>query len=98
MRRQQLHFDKKDEPLRADVRELGAMIGELLVEQRGEAFFDTVERARRLSIARRTEDESYDSDLEDLLTGRSPTEAIGVLRAFSLWFQMVNLAERIHRI
>ena len=98
MRRQHIHFDKKDEPLRADVRELGTMIGELLVEQRGEAFYDTVERARKMAIARRTEDESLHEELESLLTGRSPTEAVGVLRAFSLWFQMVNLAERIHRI
>ncbi|MEM6638549.1 MAG: phosphoenolpyruvate carboxylase [Pseudomonadota bacterium] len=98
MQRETVHFEQKDEPLRADVRELGRMLGELLVEQRGQAFFDTVEKARRLAIARRAGDHEVADDLDDVLTGRSPIEAVSVLRAFSLWFQMVNLAERIHRI
>ncbi|MFK8015783.1 MAG: phosphoenolpyruvate carboxylase [Gammaproteobacteria bacterium] len=97
MRRHDIRFDAKDEPLRADVRELGALVGELLAEQRGDAFFDAVEKARRLAIARRADALASD-ELDDLLSDLPPDEAVGMLRAFSLWFQVVNLAERIHRI
>ena len=98
MRRHLVHFDKKDEPLRADVRQLGAMVGELLIEQRGQAFFSAVEKARTIAIARRDGEEHKTEELESLLTGLAPVEAVSMLRAFSLWFQVVNLAERIHRI
>ncbi|MFK7888212.1 MAG: phosphoenolpyruvate carboxylase [Gammaproteobacteria bacterium] len=98
MRRHQIHFDKKDEPLRADVRELGTMVGNLLVEQCGEGIFDTVERARKLAIARRSGDTDAADELERLVANLPPQEASTLLRAFSMWFQVVNLAERIHRI
>ncbi len=98
MRRHQIHFDKKDEPLRADVRELGTMVGELLVEQCGEDIFETVERARKLAIARRSGDADAAIELDQLVANLPPQQAGTLLRAFSMWFQVVNLAERIHRI
>src|SRR4051794_41370696 len=43
----------KELPLRRDVRSLGILLGRVLVEQEGEAFFDVVERLRRLLIQHR---------------------------------------------
>ena len=52
-RRQDIQFAQKDEALRDDVHALGEMIGEMLVEQGGEALYKNVESARRLAIGRR---------------------------------------------
>src|ERR1700757_5327806 len=43
----------KEFPLRRDVRSLGILLGRVLVEQEGEAFFEVVERLRRLLIQHR---------------------------------------------
>src|SRR5216683_713633 len=43
----------KELPLRRDVRSLGILLGRVLVEQEGEAFFDVVEQLRRLLIQHR---------------------------------------------
>ena len=49
-KRSDIQFGEKDAGLRKDVHDLGAMMGELLKEQGGEALFDTVERARRQQV------------------------------------------------
>jgi phosphoenolpyruvate carboxylase len=93
-----IYFAEKDEALRNDVRELGKMVGELLVEQGGEALYKTVESARRYAIARREGDTVASDKLESLLANMSPTSARDVVRAFSTYFQVVNTAEQVHRI
>ncbi len=98
LRRTDVVFSDKDRALRKDVRRLGSMIGALLKEQGGEALFERVERARRLSIRRRDGDTDADHELVTLLTSLSPEEAESVIRAFSTYFQMVNTAEKVHRI
>lgn len=90
-------FATPDIPLRDDVRRLGALVGDLLVEQVSEAFFEDVESVRTRAIARR-ENQSPLSDLADGLAGRSPQQAEAMVRAFSTYFQVVNIAERVHRI
>jgi len=91
-----IHFDEKDGPLRDDVRELGAVVGEVLQDQAGAAFYDRVERLRRAAIARREGVEG--EPLEELTAGLDPDEAHGLVRAFGLYFRAVNLAETVHRI
>lgn len=86
-----------DRALSDDVRRLGALVGELLVEQVSRGFFEEVERVRTHAIARR-ENQSPLSDLADGLVGRSPQQAEAMVRAFSTYFQVVNIAERVHRI
>lgn len=95
--RSSIMFANPDIPLRDDVRRLGALVGDLLVEQVSEAFFDDVESVRTRAIARR-ENQSPLSDLADGLAGRSPQQAEAMVRAFSTYFQVVNIAERVHRI
>jgi len=79
-------------PLRDDVRTLGALVGDVIREQCGDAFFQLVERARHAAIA------GADDELHALLKGLAPRDAETLVRAFATYFEVVNLAERIHRI
>ena len=98
MRRQDITFEDKDQALRDDVRMLGAMIGELLVEQGGQELFDFVENARLRAIRRREENEKPGEELATLVANLDAKFALSVIRAFSTYFQMVNTAEKVHRI
>jgi phosphoenolpyruvate carboxylase len=90
--RREVEFAPKDAPLRDDVRTLGALVGDVLREQCGDPFFQLVERARRAAIA------SAEDELHALVRGLPPPDAETLVRAFSTYFEVVNLAERIHRI
>ena len=85
-------FAPKDVPLRDDVRTLGALVGDVLREQCGEAFFQLVERSRHAAIA------SADDELHELVKELPARDAETLIRAFATYFEVVNLAERIHRI
>lgn len=84
--------------MREDVHRLGELVGELVHEQAGEALFDLVESARRAAISRREGDDSAHAQLQDLLSALAPNSARDFIRAFSTYFQMVNMAEKVHRI
>ena len=97
----------KEAPLRRDVRSLGMLLGEVLKEQSGEALYGAVEELRRTAIARREADASGDtstaaSHLQQAL-GRvhdhadDLTRAYQLARAFSFYFELINLAETNHR-
>ena len=86
-----------DAPLREDVSRIGAMVGQMLAEQRGEAFFERVESVRTTAIRRRRDDEPV-ALLDRSLAGMQPEEAEALARAFATYFQAVNIAERVHRI
>lgn len=102
-------LDTSDEPLRAvdfastdallrdDVKTLGALVGEILAEQRGQGFLDEVERLRRAAIRRR-EAQAPIGALADALADTDLEQAGDLVRAFATYFQAVNLAERVHRI
>jgi phosphoenolpyruvate carboxylase len=91
-------FPPKDEPLRQDVRLLGDLVGSVIREQGGEEIFDRVERARHAAILRREGVAGAATELEGALAGLPAEEAAEIVRAFSTYFQVVNLAERVHRI
>ena len=93
-----VRFTPKDTALRKDVRALGAMVGELLLEQGGEALYKTVEAARRRAIDWREGNGEAADRLQQLLGDLSPNAARDVVRAFSTYFQVVNTAEQVHRI
>ncbi|OEY99886.1 MULTISPECIES: phosphoenolpyruvate carboxylase [Stenotrophomonas] len=95
--RSSIVFATPDIPLRDDVRRLGALVGDLLAEQVSMQFFDDVEQVRTRAIARRESDAPI-SDLNDALAGLAPERAESMVRAFSTYFQVVNIAERVHRI
>ena len=96
--RANIFFAEKDRALREDVHKLGELVGELVREQGGEALYDLVEAARRVSIAHREGDSDAYAELKGLLGALAPTTAREFIRAFSTYFQMVNMAEKVHRI
>lgn len=95
--RSTLEFAAPDLPLRDDVRRLGALVGDMLAEQVSPEFLDEVEKVRMAAIARRQNDEPLHT-LASLLDGLAPARAEALIRAFSTYFQVVNIAERVHRI
>jgi phosphoenolpyruvate carboxylase len=86
--------------LRADVDYLGRTLGECLKELEGEAFFELVERVRALTKALRAapEDAARRRELEEVLGSLGTEHAERLLRAFSVYFQLINLAEEVHRV
>ncbi len=98
----QTRFPPTDAELRDDVRTLGELVGEMLREQAGDELFREVETARTTAIRRRSDEPEASAaaaaELEAALRGRSPARAELLARAFSTYFQVVNLAEQVHRI
>jgi phosphoenolpyruvate carboxylase len=84
------------EPMREDIRLLGAMLGDTVREQNGDEVFDLVERARVESFrVRRSEIDR--SELTQLFDGIDTKKAIPVIRAFTHFALLANVAEDIHR-
>ncbi|MCB0941358.1 MAG: phosphoenolpyruvate carboxylase [Mycobacterium sp.] len=84
------------EPMREDIRLLGAILGETVREQNGAQVFDLVERARVESFrVRRSEIDR--AQLAQLFSGIDIHQAIPVIRAFSHFALLANVAEDIHR-
>ena len=88
----------KDLALRDDIRLLGRLLGDTLREQEGEETFKLVERVRQTAVRfRRTGDEATRAELENMLSGVSHDASEVVVRAFSYFSQLSNLAEDLHR-
>jgi phosphoenolpyruvate carboxylase len=98
MQRHDIQFPPKDAALREDVHELGGLVGEVLREQGGEELFALVEGDRVAAIRRREGDPGGAEELTIRVRSRPPAVARDLVRAFSTWFQAVNLAEKVHRI
>jgi phosphoenolpyruvate carboxylase len=96
--RSDIHFPAKHEPLREDVRALGALVGEILHEQGGSELFQLVELDRVAAIRARDGADDARLELAACVRERPPALARDLVRAFSMWFQAVNLAEKVHRI
>src|SRR5256885_9534462 len=96
--RSDILFPPKQEPLREDVHALGALMGEILREQGGQQLFELVELDRVAAIRGRAGAGEARAELAARVRERPPALAREVVRAFSTWFQSVNLAERVHRI
>jgi len=91
-----IHFSLKDASLREDVGVLGVLVGEIIEEQAGEDVLALVEAARRAAIRSRQDDPEAAAELASILS--EVTDVSSFVRAFSVYFQVVNLAERVHRI
>ena len=84
------------EPMRADIRLLGAILGDTVREQNGEEVFDLVERARVESFrVRRSEIDR--AEMSRMFDGIDIHLAIPIIRAFSHFALLANVAEDIHR-
>ncbi len=100
MRSQETPFETTDAALRADIRRLGNTLGETLVRQHGQELLDSVELVRKLARGVRlaTDGTDVSRELADLLGSTDTDEAILLVRAFTVYFHLANVAEQVHRI
>ncbi len=90
-------ISSKDAPLREDIRLLGRILGDTLREQEGEATFALIENIRRAAVRfRKSQDDRDRAQLEQMLDALSPEETLLVVRAFSYFSQLSNIAEDLH--
>jgi phosphoenolpyruvate carboxylase len=93
--------DKRDSerPLVEDIRLLGRILGDVIRVQEGPEAFELVEQIRKLSVAfRRDADHEADKALKKLLKGLPGDRAVSVIRAFTYFSHLANLAEDRHHI
>ena len=90
---------ENERPLLEDIRLLGRILGDVIREQEGTEAFELVERIRKLSVAfRRDADQQADDALKALLKTLSGEQALSVIRAFTYFSHLANLAEDRHHI
>ena len=86
-------------PLIDDIRLLGKILGDIVREQEGEAVYGLVEQVRKLSVSfHRDANQKANQELTKLLKGLSSESAMKVLRAFTYFSHLANLAEDRHHI
>ncbi len=89
----------KDAPLKEDIRLLGRMLGDVLREQEGQAVFEVVETIRQTAVRfRRESDAQSGAELNKMLKKLTRDQTISVVRAFSYFSHLANIAEDQHHI
>ncbi|MGL6113239.1 MAG: phosphoenolpyruvate carboxylase, partial [Rubrivivax sp.] len=89
----------KNRPLIEDIRLLGRILGEVIREQEGLAAFELIERVRKLSVAYRLkQDAGAGRALDRLLKNLSADQTVSVIRAFSYFSHLANIAEDRHHV
>ncbi|MFC4988342.1 phosphoenolpyruvate carboxylase [Saliphagus infecundisoli] len=84
--------------VRQDVRELGALLGDVLEDQTSRRAFETVESCRTAAIDYRSGEADSRRPLATELEGLSPNHQRVVARAFTTYFELINLAEERERV
>ncbi len=88
-----------DRALRDDIRRLGRQLGETLVRQAGTDFLDLVEEVRDLTKVLREAPSDEAAHRLDTLLGRQDVDTMALLvRAFTTYFHLANVAEMTHRL
>ncbi len=89
----------KNKPLVEDIRLLGRILGDVIREQEGVEAFELIERVRQLSVAYRLKaDASAGRVLDRLLKNLSADQTVTVIRAFSYFSHLANIAEDRHHV
>jgi phosphoenolpyruvate carboxylase len=91
--------DEKDLPLRNDIRLLGRILGDTVREQEGAAVFEIVERIRQSSIRFHRDNEiGARRELEAILDSLTADQTLAIVRAYSYFSHLANIAEDQHHI
>ncbi|WP_435531951.1 phosphoenolpyruvate carboxylase [Roseateles amylovorans] len=89
----------KNQPLMDDIRLLGRILGEVIREQEGREAYELVERVRQLSVAFRLKrDAQAGKQMDKLLKSLSGEQTVSVIRAFSYFSHLANIAEDRHHV
>ena len=89
----------KNQPLVEDIRLLGRILGEVIREQEGKEAYELIERVRQLSVGYRLKrDASAGRTLDRLLKNLSIDQTVSVIRAFSYFSHLANIAEDHHHV
>ena len=89
--------DDKDAPLKEDIRLLGRLLGDVIRHQEGESVFEIVETIRQTAVRfRRESDPQAGADLDRLLKKLTRDQTNAVVRAFSYFSHLANIAEDQH--
>jgi phosphoenolpyruvate carboxylase len=84
--------------LRDDVRFLGSLLGEVIQEQEGKWLFDLEEKVRTTCISMNENNhKTLNDELKKILEGKTEHELELLVRSFTTYFRLVNLAENVHR-
>ncbi|MSY99431.1 MAG: phosphoenolpyruvate carboxylase, partial [Actinobacteria bacterium] len=81
-------FQADDAGLRSDVRRLGELLGDCLVRQEGPELLELVEKVRKAVRG---------GGGEEVLENISVDQSVQLVRAFSNYFNLANVAEQVHR-
>ena len=94
-----LNHPEKNLPLRDDIRLLGRILGDTVRDQQGDEAFELVERVRTTSIRfHRDSDLPARAELNLLLDRLTPAQTVEIVRAFSYFSHLANIAEDQHHI
>ncbi|HET9200147.1 MAG TPA: phosphoenolpyruvate carboxylase, partial [Dehalococcoidia bacterium] len=89
---------RTEEALSRDIHLLGDLLGEVIGELEGRELFDLEEQVREVSKARRAGRPSAASELHGLIADQPLDTLTALIKSFSNYFQLVNLAEDAHRV
>lgn len=93
-------MSSNDTRLRNNIRELGFLLGEILIEQEGEALYDNVEKLRALTkdLRSKTNHKIIISQIKQIIERLNEEEMHKIIKAFSIYFILVNAADEINKI
>jgi len=93
------YHSEGDDRLRADIRRLGSQLGDTLIRQHGRNLLELVEEVRLLTKTTRTGgDPRAAGRLQTVLADLDLEEVVNLVRAFSAYFHLANVAEQTHRV
>ena len=90
--------EHRSDELRADIRRLGNQLGETIRRNVSTEFFELVEQVRALAKETREGNAESSAALDAKVDGLTEVEAILLVRAFTIYFHLANVAEQVHRV